>query len=327
MNRRTFLNRGCWLMGAAGAVTAGLAPLSLLGQSKTIHRPGRYAESLIFERKRTFSWPGGKTLAVWIIPNVEVFQFDAPSGGGISPDRGAIPDVINFAWREYGMRVGLWRLADVMDSLGVRATVALNSGVCEVFPKAIEQMKKLNWEFMGHGITNSQSLAKLNLDQEKEVIRTTLSTIEQATGARPRGWLSPGLTETFNTLDILADQGVRYVGDWNNDDQPYLMKVKTGKLASLPYCMELNDTSLFNRHAYTGDQYLGALTDQFEALYSESQKLPKVMGIPIHPYLTGQPKRTKYFKQAIAQMQKQERVWFATGSEILEAYERSQIAG
>lgn len=290
---------------------------------KTVRRPGRYDDSLIFERK-PFTWPGGKTLAVWIIPNVEAWSFDSAEGVTTSPNPGnKVPDVINYAWREYGMRVGLWRIADVLDSAGVRATVALNSAVCEVFPKAVEEMKKRHWEFMGHGITNSQVLSSIsNPEEERSVIQTALRTIEQAAGERPKGWLGPGLAETFNTLDILAEEGVRYVGDWNNDDQPYAMKVKKGKLLSVPYCMELNDIPLFARHGYTGGQYFQAVTDQFETLYSESQKLARVMGIPLHPFLTGQPLHIKYFQQAIAHIQKQERVWFATGNEIAEAYER-----
>jgi allantoinase len=292
---------------------------------ETVRRPKRYEDSLIFERK-PFAWPEGKTLAVWIIPNVEAWSYDSAVGVTTSPNPGnVVPDVINYAWREYGMRVGLWRIAEVLDSAGVRATVALNSSVCEIFPKAVEEMKKRHWEFMGHGITNSQLLSSTSgVDEERKLIQTALRTIEHTAGERPKGWLGPGLAETFNTLDILAEEGVRYVGDWNNDDQPYPMKVRKGKLFSLPYCMELNDIGLFARHGYTGEEYLRAVTDQFETLYAESRKLARVMGIPLHPFLTGQPLHIKYFQQAIAHMQKQDRVWFATGNEIAEAYERLQ---
>jgi len=289
-----------------------------------VRGPGRYDDSLIFDRK-AFAWPGGKTLAIWIIPNVEVWEFRSGAGAAISPQAGSVvPDVINYAWREYGMRAGLWRIADALDSLGLRATVALNSGVCQAFPQAIEQMKKRQWEFMGHGITNSKTLANLSLDEERQTIREALQSIEQATGERPRGWLGPGLTETLNTPDVLAEEGVQYVGDWNNDDQPYPMRVKKGKLFSVPYCMELNDMHLLNRHAYTGEQYLQALTDQFETLYGESERTAKVMGIPLHPFLVGQPLYTRYLQRALAQMKMRERAWFATGSEIVKAYEQIQ---
>jgi peptidoglycan/xylan/chitin deacetylase (PgdA/CDA1 family) len=134
------------------------------------------------------------------------------------------------------MRVGLWRLADVFDEAGVKATVALNAQVCDVYPKAMDEMKRRGWEFMGHGTTNSTNLAAFDQkpDQERDEIRNILRTIEQASGKRPRGWLGSGLVETYNTLDILAAEGVNYCGDWNNDDQPVPMKVKSGKMFGIP---------------------------------------------------------------------------------------------
>ena len=327
VNRREFLSRSWPLAGAAGLLSASMFQEVLPAQAQertntAIRRPERYDDSFIFERK-PFTWPGGKTLALWIIPNVEVWQFDSPAGAAISPNTAnRVPDVINYSWRDYGIRVGLWRIAEVLDAAGVRATVALNSMVCDVFPKAVDEMKRRGWEFMGHGITNSRNLANLPLAEEQDVIRTTLRTIERATGKRPRGWLGPGLTETFNTLDLLAEEGVVYVGDWNSDDQPFAMKVKKGKLFAVPYGMDINDMSLINRLGYTGDQYLRALTDQFDTLYADSQKTARVMGIPLHPFLTGEPWRTPYLKKAIAHFQQHERVWFATGSEIADAYLR-----
>jgi len=290
---------------------------------KPVRRSERYQDSFIFERN-PFTWPGGKTLAVWIVPNVEVWRYDSPSGTGVSPNAGnRVPDVINYAWREYGMRVGLWRIADVLDAAGVKATVALNSAVCDAHPKVIEEMDRRGWELMGHGITNSDSLAGLPLEQEREVIRTVLGTVERSTGKKPRGWLGSGLTETHNTLDILAAEGVIYCGDWNIDDQPCPMKVKTGELFSIPYCMEINDLPLFMRKGYTGEQYYRSVMDQFEQLYADSAKQPRVMGIPLHPMITGQPLRIKYFERAIAEIKARERVWFATGSEIIDAYWRA----
>jgi len=324
-NRREFLGRSSGLAGAAGVLSASSFEEALGGQAQeragnAIRRPERFDDSFIFERK-PFTWPGGKTLAIWIIPNVEVWQFDSAAGAAISPNASnRVPDVINYAWRDYGIRVGLWRIAEVLDAAGVRATVALNAMVCDVFPKAVEEMKGRAWEFMGHGITNSRTLANLPLNEEREVIQTTLRTIQRAAGKRPRGWLGPGLTETFNTLDLLAEEEVMYVGDWNSDDQPFAMKVKKGKLFAVPYGMDINDMSLINRLGYTGDQYLRALTDQFDTLYADSQKTARVMGIPLHPFLMGQPWRTPYLKKAIAHFQQHERVWFATGSEIADAY-------
>jgi peptidoglycan/xylan/chitin deacetylase (PgdA/CDA1 family) len=317
--RREFLEQMLLLTGMANATAA-------FAQDRPVRRADRYDDSFIFERK-PFAWPGNATLAVWAAPNVEVWRYDSPAGQAVSPNNGnVVPDVINYAWREYGMRVGLWRIADTLDAAGIKATVALNAAVVDTHPKAIAEMQKRGWEFMGHGTTNSENLAGLNVDAERTVIRTVLKTIEQATGQRPRGWLGSSLAETYNTLDILAAEGVVYCGDWNADDQPYAMKVKTGRLFSIPYCMEINDISLFMRKGYTGEQYRQSVVDQFDTLYADSAKQPRVMGIPLHPMITGQPLRIKYLERALAHMKRHERVWFATGSEIIDAYQRANPA-
>ena len=325
-DRRDFLKKSLFLAASAGLLTSGVVPIAALAQTigKPMRRADRYEDTFIFERK-PFKWPGNKTLAVWIAPNIEVWHYDLPGGTAISPNvTNRVPDVINYAWREYGMRVGLWRIADVLDAAGIKASVALNSAICETFPKAMEQMKKRGWEFMGHGTTNSENLAGLAPEKEREVIQHVLKTIEQSTGKKVRGWLGTGLTQTYNTLDILAEEGVTYCGDWNSDDQPYPMKVKKGKMISIPYCMEINDLPLFIRKNYTGEQYYKSLVDQFDTLYADSGKHSRVMGIPLHPMLTGQPLRIKYLQQAIAYIKRHERVWFATAGEIVDAYERAQ---
>jgi allantoinase len=324
-DRRDFLKKSLSLAASAGLLTSGLMPIAALAQTigKPMRRADRYEDTFIFERK-PFKWPGNKTLAVWIAPNVEIWHYDSPAGTAVSPNvANRVPDVINYAWREYGMRVGLWRVADVLDAAGIKASVALNSAICETFPKAMEQMKKRGWEFMGHGTTNSENLAGLAPEKEREVIQHVLKTIEQSTGKKVRGWLGTGLTQTYNTLDILAEEGVTYCGDWNSDDQPYPMKVKKGKMISIPYCMEINDLPLFLRKNYTGEQYYKSLIDQFDTLYADSGKHSRVMGIPLHPMITGQPLRIKYLQQAIAYIKKHERVWFATAGEIVDAYERA----
>jgi peptidoglycan/xylan/chitin deacetylase (PgdA/CDA1 family) len=327
-DRRDFIKNALLLAGTASLLASSSAPMaSAQVVSKPVRRSDRYEDSFISERK-PFTWPGNKTLAVWVAPNVEVWNYDSPVGIPVSPNLGNIvPDVINYAWREYGIRVGLWRFADVFDAAGIKATVALNSLVCEHFPRAVEEMKKRGWEFMGHGTTNSESLAGMNPEREREVIQSVLKTIEQATGRKPRGWLGAGLAETYNTLDILAEEGVIYCGDWNNDDQPYPMKVKKGKLFSIPYCMEINDIPLFIRKGYTGEQYYRSVIDQFETLYADSKKQPRVMGIPLHPMITGQPLRIKYLERALAEMKKNDGVWFATGGEIIDAYQRANPTG
>jgi peptidoglycan/xylan/chitin deacetylase (PgdA/CDA1 family) len=288
-----------------------------------MHSSGLYDDSMIFERK-PFTWPGGKTMAVWIVPNVEIWSFDSSADAATAPAGAAGPDVINYATREYGMRVGLWRVADVLDAAGIKATVALNSEVCRIYPKAIEEMKKRKWEFAGHGIDNSSNLGALPESAEKQTIKTTLDTIQSATGTKVNGWISPGQIQTEHTLGILDELGITYTGDWNNDDQPYRMKVKNGRLYSIPYCLIVNDTNLYSTYGFTGEQYYQSVVDQFDVLLSDSQKQPRVMGLPIHPYLVGQPEHISYFKRAIQHIKQSDRVWIATGSEIIDAYKKVQ---
>ena len=324
-DRRQFVAEGLLLAGAAGIAASGVTsgPASAQTAPRPIRRSERYEDSFIFERK-PFKWPGNKTLAVWFAPNVEVWHYDSAVGAAITPNpTNHVPDVFNYAWREYGMRVGLWRLADVFDEARVKATVALNAQVCDVYPKAVDEMRRRGWEFMGHGTTNSTNLAAFDEqpDRERDAIRNILRTIEQASGKRPRGWLGSGLIETYNTLDILAAEGVNYCGDWNNDDQPVPMKVKSGKMFGIPYCNEINDLGVYLRKGWTGEQYLLSVIDQFDTLYADSRKQPRVLGVPLHPMISGQPLRIKYLQRAIAHMKEHQDVWFATGSEIIDAYQ------
>jgi peptidoglycan/xylan/chitin deacetylase (PgdA/CDA1 family) len=216
---------------------------------------------------------------------------------------------------------------EALDKCGMRGSVTLNSSVCEHYPIIVEEGKKRNWEFLGHGITNSRLLNGLSEEDERKVIRETVQTITKTVGKAPQGWLGPALAETFVTPDLLAEEGIRYLCDWCNDDQPYPMKVKAGKMISIPYCMEINDIPLYMRKGYTGEQYFRSVMDQFETLYDDSVRQPRVMGIPLHPMISGQPLRIKYLRRALAEMKQHERVWFATGSEIIDAYEKAQAGG
>ena len=180
-NRREFLTSSAGVLGLTRRMAAASAlPMQEQKVTSGLRSSGRFEDSMIFQRK-PFSWPGGKSIAVWVVPNVEIWSFDSAADAAITPAGAAGPDVINYATREYGIRVGLWRIADVLDAAGIKGTVALNSGVCEIYPKAVEEMKKRGWEFMAHGITNSRTLSGLSMDQEMELIRSSLQTIEKAT--------------------------------------------------------------------------------------------------------------------------------------------------
>ncbi len=277
----------------------------------------RFDYSPIIKRK-PLTWPNGARVAVWIIPNIEHFEFDLP-GTALFP-LNVVPDVLNYAWRDYSVRVGVWRLMDALDRYGVRATVALNAAVCEHYPVIIEEGKKRNWEFMGHGMTNSQFLAGLPEEEERKVIRDTIRTITKSVGKAPEGWLGPALAETFITPDLLAEEGIRYLCDWCNDDQPYAMKVKKGQLLSVPYSIELNDIPFFIGKGNSGADFLQAIKDQFDVLYEEGKTNSRVMAIALHPFIISVPYRHKYFVEALEYICRHKEVWLATGSEIANWY-------
>lgn len=277
----------------------------------------RFDYSPIIKRK-PLKWPNGARVAVWLIPNIEHYEFDIP-GIGMQPFN-IVPDVINYAWRDYAPRVGVWRLMDTLDKYGMRGTVALNSAVCDRYPIIIEEGKKRNWEFMGHGITNSRLLTGLSEEEERKVIRETVQTITKAVGKAPEGWLGPALAETFITPEILAEEGIRYLCDWCNDDQPYPMKVKKGRLISVPYSLEINDIPFFLGKGNSGADFMQAIKDQFDVLYEEGKANGKVMAIAVHPFIISVPFRHKYFVQALEYIARQKEVWLTTGGEIAKWY-------
>jgi peptidoglycan/xylan/chitin deacetylase (PgdA/CDA1 family) len=269
--------------------------------------------------------PNGARVAVWIIPNIEYFEFDGP-GIGMAPPPG-FPDVLNYAWRDYGSRTGVWRLMALLDKHKLRATVALNAKVCEYYPRIVAEGVKRNWEFMGHGLTNSQMLAGLEEEQEREVIRRTVETIAEAVGKPPRGWLGPALAETVRTPELLAEHGITYLCDWCNDDQPYPFRLKRGRLISVPYANEINDIPFYVGKGSTPDQFRQAIQDCFDVLYEEGKTTGKVMAIALHPFLSGVPHRMKYLDMAFDYLRHHDQVWFTTGGEIADWYYQNYYKG
>lgn len=269
-------------------------------------------------KRKPIKWPKGARVAVWVIPNIEYYEFEIPSTS-LHP-MNLVPDVLNYGWRDYALRVGVWRLMEVLDKYKMRGTVALNSAVCEHYPAVMQEAKKRNWEFMGHGVTNSQLLNGLSEDEERKVIRKTIQTITETVGKAPEGWLGPALAESFITPDLLAEEGIRYLCDWCNDDQPYPMKVKKGKLISVPYSVEINDIPFFLGHKGSSADFMQAIKDQFDVLYAEGKTNGRVMAIAVHPFLINVPYRHKYFDRALAYIARHKNVWLTTGGEIAKWY-------
>ncbi len=196
-------------------------------------KPRRYGPFpyLPIHQRPKITWPDGARVALWVIPNLEFFPLDV----ALRAQPKVVPNVAAWAYRDYGARVGVWRLMEVMSRHGIRGTAATNSDVCEAYPQIIEEAVKLDWEFIGHNQTNAHFLNEFEPDDEQKEIHATLATIEAATGAKPKGWLGAGIMESWHSLDFLIDEGCRYVADWVNDDQPYLMDVEGKQIVSIPY--------------------------------------------------------------------------------------------
>ena len=285
---------------------------------------GRFEFSAIADRPKV-TWPNDARVAVWIIPNVEHFHFNS-RGPMLDPSLATLfPDVQSYGWRDYGVRVGFWRLNEIIQKHGFKGTLAINSDVCEFYPRIIEEASRVGWEFLAHGASNSKLLTDLSEADEEQVIQTSLNVIKSATGRSPRGWLSPVLSESLNTLDILARNGVEYVADWTNDEQPYEMNVKSGRLFAMPYSLESNDYPAFLNLNQSPESFGRTLKDQFDVLYDEGKESGRVMAICLHPFITGHPHRAKYIDDALAYISKKGGAWKATGSEILDWF-KSTVA-
>ena len=291
--------------------------------SATPQEHDRFVYSPIIDRP-PLRWPNGARVAVWVIPNIEHFLFDRPGTPVTVATLALSPDVLNYAWRDFGPRVGIWRLMEAMERYGFKGTVALNSDVCERYPRIIEEANKLGWEWMGHGNNNSTLINKQSEDEERALIGNIVETIHRGTGKRPRGWLGPALSESNHTLDILAENGIEYVADWTNDEQPYPMRVKTGSMIAMPYSVEINDITAHLEFKQDGEGFGRMIRDQFDVLYEDGAKSGRVMAICLHPFLVGVPHRAKYFAEALKYISSRREAWLATGSEIVDAYKRQK---
>ena len=267
--------------------------------------------------ERTFSLPGDRPVAVWVVLNVEYFRYD--------PDDTDDPelDTKSFGRREYGPRVGLWRLLDVLDDADVPATYALNAEVCDHQPEVVDAALDRGWPIMGHGRTNSRRLVSMSTAADRRTIRETTERIEAYAGSRPSGWLSPGLMQSADTLGHLDEAGYSYVCDFCADDVPF--PFDGYDLLSVPYSLDLNDKGLFGRQGLAGPQYRDAVLDAFETLRADARRtgVARVLPIPLHPHITGQSFRAPYLGEALDRLADADDAWLTTGDELAAHY-RSQ---
>lgn len=272
-------------------------------------------------RRPRLKWPNGARVALWVIPNIEFFSLQRPlPGHPWEKASGDAPTVRAWGQRDYGNRIGIFRIMEVLTKYGIRATATVNSDICDHHPQIMEDACKLGWEFMGHNKTNSERLTGMPLEQERRVIHDALEKIQRLTGKKPLGWLGSALAETWNTLDILADEGCLYVSDWVNDDQPYLMDVKGKKLVYLPYSYEINDSPQLYYRDRSIDEFEQMIKRQFDVLYREGEESARVMAICLHPFVTGVPHRIGGLDSALNYICSHAGVWRATGEEIVRAY-------
>jgi peptidoglycan/xylan/chitin deacetylase (PgdA/CDA1 family) len=278
-------------------------------------------------RRPALRWPNGARLALWVIPNIEFFSLKRPLAGHPFEKAGTdVPTVRAWGQRDYGNRIGIFRVMDVLDRYGIRATATVNADICDHHPQILEDALARGWELMGHNLTNGIRLTGLKPDEERAVIEGSLDKLEKFSGRRPRGWLGAGLAETWNTLDVLAQSGVEYVSDWVNDDQPYEMDTQPRKLVYLPYSYEINDSPQLYYRDRSIEEFETMIRHQFDVLYEEGAQSARVMAICLHPYLIGVPHRIGGLDRALKYITSHAGVWCATGGEIVDAWRASVSA-
>ena len=271
-------------------------------------------------------WPDNGRVALCVIVNLEHFQWTQPEGSytaGLAGGSGIrpFPDYPRFSHREYGHRVGIFRVLDVLERHGIKATVAMDVLTAENYPYLVQHCKDRGCEIIGHGISASQMItSNMPEEEELEYIRGSVEALRRATGTAPVGWLGPEYGESSRTPQLLAQAGISYVCDWVNDEQPYPMKGDSGELFALPIMLELDDIIALWDRRVTIDRYAQLLKEGFDTLYQDGEQNGRLMVLNLHPWLIGQPFRIGYLDDALGHMVRRRGVWAATGSQIIDWY-------
>ncbi len=281
--------------------------------------PNRVDYLPLVDRPR-ITWPNGARLAFWVSPNVEHYEYTPVVDSPRNPwPRTPFPDVQSYALRDYGNRVGFWRMVEVLDKHGLTATVSLNLAVLEHYPEIAKAMVDRDYDFMYHGIYNTRYLLSQTEAEEREFYRDGIDTLKRLTGKTMKGMLGPAVTNTPNTPDLMAEAGLIYHTDWFHDDQPVPIKVKQGKLVSVPYSLLLNDAPLA-RSPWEADTFADMCKRQFDVLFREGEQSGRVMCIALHPFVMGAPHRIRQLDEILGYIKGHPDVWFTTADQIAEYY-------
>ena len=286
---------------------------------------GRHAYSAITQRP-DFHWPNGRRLAVYLGFNLEDFAFGEGLGAGIAP-ASPQPDVLNHSWREYGNRVGVWRCLELFNQVAMPAGVLLNTAMYELSAPLVDAFVQRGDEMIAHGHTNSVRQGSLDEADERALIEHCRDTMTRRHGAAPRGWLSPWISESPVTPDLLAEAGFRYTLNWCHDDQPVRMHTRAGPLWAVPYPQELNDIPMVIARQMDAKDFAQMIVDQFDEMLEQSQRQPLVMGIALHPYIVGQPYRLRHLRRALRHVMAHHRdIWVTTPGAIATAMDALEAA-
>lgn len=280
---------------------------------------GRFDYSAITCRP-DHDWPGGKRLAVYLGLNLEHFAFGEGLGARLAP-ASPEPDVLNFAWREYGNRVGAWRCLELFDELRLPAGVLLNTSLYDHCPELVQAFVQRGDELIGHGHTNAERQGEMPEHDERALLAHCRERIERESGKAPRGWLSPWISESRVTPDLLAETGYRYTLNWCHDDQPVRLRTRGGSTFwSIPYPQELNDIPMIVARQMDAKDFAQMIVDNFDEMLAQSRRQPLVMGLALHPYLVGQPYRLRHLRRALQHLcEHRDDIWFTTPGAICDA--------
>lgn len=285
----------------------------------------RFSYSPIVERPR-LAWPDGRKVAVWVAPNIEHYEYLPAEVRVRNPwPRQPHPDVLGYGGRDYGNRVGLWRMFEVLDRHAIRCTVSLSMSVIEMYPEILEAMEARRWEYMSHGLYNTRYHWGYAEDEEREAIARCCEIHLRLTGRRLRGWFSPAASFTRNTPDLVAEAGIDYYCDLYHDDQPTPIRVRKGSLLTVPYSMDLNDANIY-RQPVEAEEFAGMILDHFDRVRREGAEHGRVMCIALHPYMMGAPHRIKHLDRALRQIAASGDAWLATAGEIADWYRAHGLA-